>query len=379
MSQPTARYTWSPTALGRREMLRRLGLTGVAAVGLPTILAACGDDDSGGSTSLSAGDIAAATGQISVLGWEYYNVAENNPSGVSSEWGFLTANEDTITQTTTPGAYDLVGIFQGQLQQLLAVDRIQPVDESLLTNWGAIAGPLVDTDVIRSDGDLYAIPNAWGNSFVQYAPDQVDEPTSFDDLKAESLKGLVAVPDDPYAVITTFAALIGIDKPNNMNQEEFDATLAAMQEYRPWLRTVFPYGEEGQLFGRGDIAVSFPNFSGSLVSAQDAGANTGIALVGAWAFYDCWYLLAGSNNVAAAYAYMDQSLTLEAQRAMVTASLANPVRDDAIDALPENIQYESAEAVLSAAPVLPGVTVEEGTDEVPFQDWLIAWEEFKGA
>jgi len=55
------------------------------------------------------------------------------------------------------------------------------------------------------------------------------------------------------------------------------------------------------------------------------------------------------------------------------------VNDGAISAISPELRYESSAAVLKSAPLVRGVTVEEGGAEVPFQEWVRAWEEFKAS
>jgi hypothetical protein len=90
-------------------------------------------------------------------------------------------------------------------------------------------------------------------------------------------------------------------------------------------------------------------------------------------------VLRDGENLAGTYAMLDQSLSPDAQLETTKTSLANPVVDSAVAGLPSELQYDSADDVLERAPLLPGVTVEEGGDVVPFQDWLEAWEQFKSA
>ena len=138
---------------------------------LSAILAACSDDGDSGSggdgasatvdTGLTQADIDAATGSVSILSWEWYQVDDAQvPDGMSADWAYLSTNEDTNSaKTQQPGAFDVIGIFQGQLNQLLSLDRIEPIeDTALLSNWGGMDAMFQDTPVIRSDGQVYAVP-----------------------------------------------------------------------------------------------------------------------------------------------------------------------------------------------------------------------------
>jgi spermidine/putrescine-binding protein len=377
---------WAAMPMNRRVVLQRAGLGVVLFAGAGSLLAACGGDDSGESSSgdfprPTADEIAAAAGNVSVLGWSYYESKANLPEGISSEWAYLTTNEDTLTKTTQPGQFDAVTIYQGQIDQLRKVDRIIPIDVSLLQNWGEMSQLFQDAEVIRRDGEVWAVPYKWGFAFTHFRNDKVTSPPEeFEALMDPSLEGRIGLPDDPYAVISTFAFFAGYgDNANALSKDEFDETISLLNEFKKQVKTVHAYGEEAQLLSRGDIWVDLPSFSGALVEARKAKLDTGFRYLGAWSYVDCWMVLKDGGNLAGTYAMLDQSLTPEAQLETTKTSLANPVVDSAVSGLPEELQYASADEVLENAPLLPGVTVEEGGDVVPFQDWLDAWEQFKSA
>ena len=399
--------SWTFAPVSRRVLLRRGG----QALGLLTgggLLAACGEETStggttGATTSAGAGtsaattsaaetaaaaagfpvptaaEIAAAKGDVPVLGWPYYESKANLPSGVTSKWAYLTTNEDTLSKTSQAGQFSAVTIYQGQVDQLRKLDRIIPVDTALLENWSEMAPIFQETEVIRRDGQVYAVPYHWGFAFTHYRKDKLAKaPETFADLQAPELRGKVGLPDDPYAVISTFALFAGFPEANNLSREQFDATIKLLNDFKPQVRTVHAYGEEAQLLGRGDVLVDLPSFSGSLVAARDAKLDTAYTLLGAWSYVDCWMVLKEGPNLAGTYAMMNQSLSPQAQLETTKTSLANPVVDSAVSALPEDLRYAATEDVLAKAPLLPGVTVETDGAEVPFQEWLTAWQQFKG-
>jgi hypothetical protein len=90
-------------------------------------------------------------------------------------------------------------------------------------------------------------------------------------------------------------------------------------------------------------------------------------------------MLKDGVNKAAAYKFVNNALSTESQKISTQHSLAFPVNDGAISAISPELRYESSAAVLKSAPLVPGVTVEEGGAEVPFQEWVRAWEEFKAS
>ena len=71
---------------------------------------------------------------LSVLVWE----GDENPAafksltGVSLRPAYPAANEDTITRTASPGAFDLLTIYQGMIDPLRKMNRIEPIANATL-------------------------------------------------------------------------------------------------------------------------------------------------------------------------------------------------------------------------------------------------------
>lgn len=367
----------------------------IGAGALASFLAACGSDSSGGSSTgsgaatgtstaaaidaPSADAIAKAGGTLNVLGSQTYESHENDPAGMTVKWAYNTTNEQIITKTTQPGTFDVVIIYQGEIDQLRKLDRIVPIDPAKIPNYKNLGPFFADASVTHRDGQLYAVPYHWGYGYCEYNKDQVPPPTKYADLLSPKLKKKVGLPDDPYAVITTWAIFAGMPKPNNLDKDQFAKVMKLLNDFKPQVLTIHQYGEEAQLFGRGDIYVGLPEYSSSVIESTKAGANAAMTTLGASSYVDCFMILKDAKNPAGAYAYINQALTPAAELASTKKSQAFPVLDSAIKALPKPLQYTSAQEVLKVAPLLPGVTVETSGPDVPFQEWVKAWEKFKTA
>ena len=359
-----------PSWIGRRGALAWLAAVGASAsFGRPAHAA-----------TLSRADVASATGTFNMLGSQTYETPESYPKALDVHWAYNTTNEEILTKTTQPGTFDAVIIYQGEIDQLRKLDRIEPIDTALLANWDQVAPLFRDAQVIRRDGQLFAVPFHWGYGYLEYNADLTPEPKSLDELMSPKLTKKIGLPDDPYAVITTFALFAGIQNANNLTRDQFAKTIALMKSFRPQVLTIHAYGDETALFARKDIWVGFPEYSDSFVQARKAGAtNIQTAMLAAWSYVDCFMVLKAAEHPAAAYRFIDSSLGVDSQKLSTAHSLAFPVNDAAISALPKELQYASSETVLKAAPLMPGVTVEEGGADVPFQQWVQAWEEFKAS
>ena len=78
----------------------------------------------------SAAEIAKASGTLNVLGATSYESHQNDPKGLTVKWAYNTTNEQIITKTTQPGTFDIVIIYQGEIDQSQAgPDRSDRPDE----------------------------------------------------------------------------------------------------------------------------------------------------------------------------------------------------------------------------------------------------------
>ena len=374
MSQWPDSTMFLSAAWSRRETMRRLGLLGLVPAAFSFLPAAAMAQD------LTKDAVASATGPLNVLGSQPYETRESWPSDLNINWAYNTTNEEIITKTTQPGTFDLVIIYQGEIDQLRKLNRIEPIDTSLLSNWDQVAPMFRDAEVIRRDGEIYAVPFHWGYGYLEFNADKTQAPKTYQDLLSPKLTRKIGMPDDPYAVITTFAIFAGAKRPNNLTREEFDKTIALLKSFRPQVLTIHNYGDEVGLFARGDIWVGFPEYSNSLAQSREAGAkNMQITQLAAWSYIDCFMVLKDAVNKAAAYKFIDAALATKSQEQTTQHSLAFPVNDAAISAISPELRYENSAAALAQAPMMPGVTVESDGADVPFQEWVQAWIEFKAS
>ena len=359
---------------------RRQAATGLVALGISSLGAGLGSVGARAATPLTAADVKDATGSLSILGSQPYETRASWPAGLDISWAYNTTNEEILTKTTQAGTFDLCIIYQGEIDQLRKLDRIEPIDTGLLENWNKVAPLFRDSEVIRRDGKVYAVPFHWGYGYLEYNADEVAEPKSYNDLLSPKLTKKIGLPDDPYAVITTFAIFAGAPKPNNLSRKEFTDTIKLLKSFRPQVLTIHNYGDEVALFARKDIIVGFPEYSDSLMQSRKAGApNIQTTMLAAWSYVDCMMVLKGAEHPAAAYKFIDAALATASQKLTTEHSMAFPVNDEAIPSIAKELAYTSSGDVLKMAPLVPGVTVEEGGSEVPFQEWVKAWEEFKSA
>lgn len=378
--------------MGRRRFLvstgRGAGYLAASGV-LAQFLAACGEgtEASGDGQGLTSEDVESATGTVKVLVWEGYE----NPDAFSSvdndltiEAAYLAANEDTLTRTETAGAFDLITIYQGMIDPLLQLDRIQPVDTTLLTNFDTLFATFRDSEALRRDGNLYGVPYTWGTMMVLYDAGAMNAPQTFDDLMAADLRGKVGMPDDAYAVITTFARYAGFEDANSLTADQLDEVMALLERFKPQLLSIASnYGELPAMYQRNEIVASVPDWTPTAVAARDAGLDIQQTIPdeGAFSFVDSWMRVNGAENAAAAYRMMDQAISAESQVVIAGSTGLGIVNQEAVDQLDTETQqawnYGELVSNFESAPLYDGAPIEADGDVTTFQQWTEAWEAFK--
>lgn len=329
----------------------------------------------------------AASGTVKMLVWEGYDNADAFAplSDISIEAGYLAANEDTITKTQPAGAFDMLTIYQGMVDPLVALGRIEPIDTSRLSNYAELYPFFRDSEAFRRNGEVYAVPYAWGSMEVLYDADNTDAPRSFDDLMSPALTGKIAMVDDAYAGITTFARYAGFEDANNLTSDQLDQVMDLLLKFKPQLLAIAPsYGELPAMFSRREILVSVPDWAPTAIAAADSGINvkSTVPAEGAFSFVDSWMMVAGSENPDGAYAVLDQAISADAQAIIgenTWLGIVNPAGVPKMSAaMAGAYRYDEIDTVFAEAPLYAGVPIEPG-EFTTLDEWLARWTDFKAA
>src|SRR6187549_600486 len=94
----------------RRQLLKSLG-----ALGLGPALSAL--PSSTAFAAMTGDSVNAVKGPVNVLGSQPYEVRDTWPKDLQVTWAYNTTNEDILTKTTQAGTFDLVIIYQGEIDQ----------------------------------------------------------------------------------------------------------------------------------------------------------------------------------------------------------------------------------------------------------------------
>lgn len=382
MNQPARPGTPHVT---RRDLLRGGTAAGGAVLlggSLGPLLAACASSSTSPSPAvLTASQIAGARGTIHVLGWQFYESDKTqNTSRVKASWSYITSSDQIATKIKPAHSFDVFTSSASLMDEFYAVKRIAPLDISLLPNYHLIVPAVRESSVWKGpDGKVYAVPLAGSAGLTAWDSAHVPEPRTMQDLLKPVYRGILGVLDDPNT-LWQFARGLGLSPashPERLTHQQLDQVMAYLGKLKPQIKTLYGFGEEVNLFSRGDIRVAFQSFGSLVTSASKNGAKVKGNYLGSVMFVDALSVTPDAN-MAASYQWINQAISVAGQQGMAQASLANPVVDAANNALPPSLRISFAKlAVLS--PILGPFPVTSSGDQVSGQDLATAWSNFKGS
>lgn len=349
----------------------------VAGGGLSGLLSACGDKGAA-PTSVTEQDVRNASGTISVTAFSFYEAPELNAGPVKAKYTDLGTTIEIVSKIRPVNSgFDVSSTGPNLMRELFAIDRLIPLDTELLTNYAALDPSVRDDPLYFKDGAAYAVPFMVSVGFTAWDSDKVPEPKSADDLLDPVYKDSIALLDGADVLIF-IDKLLGFDN-RHFTLGDLEKVKAYFEELKPNIKTLFAFGDEVQLFGRGDIAVAYQTYGSLLNSAQKANPAVKGNFLGSNTYADSWSIVKGAD-VAASLNWINNAISLKGQRALAESSGGFPplgrARNPSLD--PGPLHGLTPKEVLSKSPVNPGVPVEG--DGLVTQDILEnTWSELKAS
>ncbi len=303
-----------------------MGATG-AAVAL--LAAACGSGGSSSTPSASpyAGPVGKGEGTLNVLAWPGY--AEDGSTDPAVDWvtpfeqktgcqvnvkTFGTSDE--AVQLMSGGGYDVVSASGDATLRLVAADKVQPVNTSLVPNYADIFPGLKDKPWNTVDGVEYGIPHGRGANILMYRTDKVSPaPDSwaitFDPNSPQ--KGFVTAYDSPIFIADAALYLkatkpdLGIKDPYALDQTQFDAAVALLQQQKAIIGEYWSdYTKYLQASKAGTTTVGT---SWQVIQNLAAADGTPVESVkpkeGATGWSDTWMVAKDTKNINCSYLWLD--------------------------------------------------------------------------
>ena len=387
--------------LSRRQFLRKAGVLTVTVGSVPTLLAACGDDDEAPETAAQStgtpgpATVPKASGTVDFLSWEGYDIpnamkAWKKENGVDVKATYIGNHDDIQAKLKAGGGggYDLITYYQGYKPLYAELEILQPIDEQKIPNLAGLFPYFAGDEGgfwKNEDGTRTGVPWTWGSIGITYDSAKVDEMSSWYDLLDPKFKGKIAAPDDPTGAWALATHILGLDPaavPTGEKQKVRDL-LDQVAAQTNGISASF--GDMTTRLTSGDAVACWQGWAAMNTFAVDAGVKTiktNVPKEGSFSFCDSYAIPPTTDNADTVHAWINESLS-PAVHAQAAVDLVGGVTvADAVAELPKAVaelySYDDLEGLLERAPFYNNPPTQ--SDEfVTFEEVLKMWQEVKAS
>lgn len=301
------------------------------------VAAACGDDDTGGSTGGPLTELGDGEGKVVIVAWPgYIERGETDPAydwvtGFESSTGCLVevktagTSDEMVALMSESTEYDLVTASGDASLRLIAGGTVQEVNVDLIPSWTKVDPRLQEAPWHFVDGKHYGTPYQWGSNVLMYNTDVfgATPPTSWNVVFEEttlpdgaSNAGRVEAYDGPIYIADAALYLmhhqpeLGITDPYALNRDQFNAALDVMRGQRD---LVFRYWHDAfvqmdDFTNEGVVASSSWPFQVNILQFGGAPVGSVIPEEGATGWADTTMMHANAPHPNCSYMWMEWSL-----------------------------------------------------------------------
>jgi putative spermidine/putrescine transport system substrate-binding protein len=388
-------------------MTKRQMAAALAAVAL--IVAACGgdDDEAGGGEALS--ELGEGEGQVNLIAWAGY--VEDGSTDPAVDWVTpfeeetgcevnvrLGNSSDEMVQLMQSGEYDGVSASGDATLRLIAGGEVDPVNVDLIPNYADVFEDLKLQPHNSVDGVPYGVPHGRGanllvyntEAFVDAAPDSWG--VMFDG--GTPADGAVSVYDSPIYIADAALYLmatqpdLGISNPYALDQEQFDAAIALLEEQQALVGQFWSLYTDQQAALEGGTVLAGTTWQVivNLAQANEAPIDAVKPVEGATGWSDTWMISSQAANPNCMYLWMDWIISPEAnaQVAEWFGEAPSNAESCALTSDENHCETFHAEDAAYWEDVFYWTTATEEcldgrTDVscVPYTEWVDAWNELR--
>jgi putative spermidine/putrescine transport system substrate-binding protein len=297
---------------------------------IPLILAACGGQE-GGEMLEEIGD---PEGELDLVIWAGY-AEEGAVEGFDWVTPFeeetgcqvnaqVQADSATGVQMLQSGEFD-GGSFSGNAtDRLMAGGDVAPVNVELLENYDNVFDGLKNQPHNSLDGVPYGVPHGRGPNLLAWNPDEVETQTTQAGLweDAATYEGQLSIFDSPDFIADAALHLmdtqpdLGITNPYQLNQEQFDAAIALLEEqstHNPQFWDGNTFADQITAFAAGDIVIGTTwQYQVNSLVAEEAPIEAIKPAEGATGWSDTWMIASEAAHPNCMYLWMDHMMSAEA-------------------------------------------------------------------
>lgn len=304
----------------------------VIVVILGLVLAACGGGGGGGGDTID--EIGEGEGELNLIIWAGY--AERGEVDPNFDW--VTPFEDkTGCQVNTTnmtdsnngvalmqsGEYDGISASGDATTRLIASELVAPINTDVFENYDGVFDGLKDLPHNTVDGVNYGVPHGRGPNLLAWNTEVLTEaPTSWSVIWEDGAEyaGDISIYDssifiaDAALYLMTTQPDLGIESPYQLNQEQFDAAIALLEELDandPLYWGTF--SDQVSSYGAGDVVVGTTwQFQVNLLQGEGAPIEATLPEEGSTGWSDTWMMYAEAENPNCMLMWMDHMMSAEA-------------------------------------------------------------------
>jgi putative spermidine/putrescine transport system substrate-binding protein len=411
-----------------KKVGRWLAVLGVLAL----VAAACGEDEPGAGgggpvePAVVFDEIGELEDSLELIAWHGYT--EDGTTEGYEEYDWVTPFEDdtgcqvnvtyadtsdemvTLMRQGDGSVYDGVSASGNASNRLIVGQDVGAVDPALFPDLDNVIAPLhPETGTNNAhyvvDGNMYGTPYMYGPNFLMYNTEVVTPaPTSWDvTFEADSpYAGQVTAYDDPIFIadaamyLMTHQPDLGITDPYELTQEQFDASVALLQQQHELVAAYWAlYTDEidGFLDGSMVVGTAWPvNFTYS----KDAPAAAVIPSEGVTGWADTWMISANAPHPNCMLKWMEWTLQPDVQAEVgvyygaagsnvESCQLIADTLGEGGEDLVNSVEYSFCgdTEFLNSIHLWKTPQVSCGDDRgdvcVDYSEWTTAWTEIRGA
>ena len=351
-----------PTLM-KRELSRRIVLSGLVGAGAAAALAACAPSTGGGG--------AGGGGGLNLYTWgEYDDPAvlksfAKTKAGATVKLGSYDSNEELIAKLSAAkgtSGYDIVVPTLSFVPQMVELKLLEELDHAKLPNLKNVNPTYLDTD--QDKGNKYSVPKALGVSGYVYDTTVIKRDLTswkdFFDAAQKEAAGKTSLLADPNEILWAYFYSIGEDINTNDT-----ATLDKAKDFL--VKSIAPNVQAFESY----VSSTISQNGRVLAHSWNGDARQGIVqnddksrykwvkpTEGAGQFLDNWCIPIGAKNVDTAHAFidyvLDPAVSLKELIYIGYDTMVNGIQDMASDVdLPELIFYTPEEQKKLSFDIVP--------------------------
>jgi putative spermidine/putrescine transport system substrate-binding protein len=379
----------------------------VLVVASAMLLAACGGDD-GGDTATPVAEIGEGEGELNLVIWTGY--AERGESDPAYDWvtpfeeetGCIVNTQDMTDSNNgvsliESGEYDGISASGDATTRLIAGGMAAPISTDIFENYAAVFEGLKDLPHNTVDGVNYGVPHGRGANLLAWNTEQITEaPTTWDIVWEQGADhaGDISIYDSSIFIADAALHLmatqpdLGIENPYQLNQEQFDAAVALIEELNAndplyWGLAADQIGS----FESGDVVVG-TTWQYQVNTAQ-APLEATLPEEGSTGWSDTWMMYSEAEHPNCMLMWMDHMMSPEAN-AQATVWFGEAPTSDAACEVAEGLSPGHCETFHAtdeeyfdrvwywATPQEDCADDDDATACMTQQDWVEAWTTLRG-